>query len=93
VPLVGEDRRRAAVPSTSLDTADAVELAELLQFITDWLGSDRHRRRSFAGFVGHPAYGIDELQHDLRRFTFLLGADDGESLFRANWDNPDGEDQ
>lgn len=81
------------MPSTSLDTVDAVELAELLQFITDWLGCDRQLRRSFAGFVGHPAYGIDELQHDLRRFTFLLGGDDGESLFRANWDNADGEDQ
>jgi hypothetical protein len=81
------------MPSTSLDTVDALELAELLQFIIDWLGSDRQLRRSFAGLVGHPAYGIDELQHDLRRFTFLLGGDDGESLFRANWDDAEGEDQ
>jgi hypothetical protein len=29
----------------------------------------------------------------LRRFTFLLGADDGEALFRANRDDAVGEDQ
>jgi hypothetical protein len=76
------------MPITSLDTADAIELAELLQFITHWLGTDDGQlRRSFAGFVGHPAYGIDALQNDLRRFTFLLGGDDGEDLFA------DGEDR
>jgi hypothetical protein len=83
----------ASMPSTSLETIDAIELAELLQFIIDWLGSDKQLRPSFAGFVGHPAYGIDELQHDLRRFTFLLGGDDGEALFRANRADADGEDQ
>lgn len=81
------------MPSTSLDTVDAIELAELLQFIIDWPGSDEQLRASFAGFAGHPAYGIDELQHDLRRFTFLLGAHDGEDLFRANRADADGEDQ
>ena len=75
------------MPSTSLDTVDAIELAELLQFIIDWLSSDKQLRRSFAGFIGYPAYGIDELQHDLRRFTFLLGGDDGENLFHANQDD------
>jgi hypothetical protein len=75
------------MPSTSLDTVDAIELAELLQFIIDWLSSDKQLHRSFAGFIGHPAYGIDELQHDLRRFTFLLGGDDGENLFRADPDD------
>jgi hypothetical protein len=81
------------MPVTSLDTADAVELAELLQFITRWLGCDEERLgRSLACFVGHPAYGIDALQNDLRRFTFLLGGDDGEDLFRVNWDDA-GEDQ
>ncbi len=37
--------------------------------------------RSLAQFVGHPAYGMDELRGDLERFVFLLGADDSESLF------------
>ena len=81
------------MPITSLETIDAMELAELLQFIIDWLGSDKRLPPSFAGFVGCPAYGIDELRHDLRRFTFLLGADDGEALFRANLDDADGEGQ
>jgi hypothetical protein len=31
--------------------------------------------------VGHPAYNVGELRQDLDRFTFLLGGDDGESLF------------
>jgi hypothetical protein len=78
----------ASMPSTSLETIDATELAELLQFIIDWLGSDKQLRPSFAGFAGHPAY-----EHDLRRFTFLLGGDDGEALFRANRADADGEDQ
>ena len=32
-------------------------------------------------YVGHPAYGTAQLRQDLDRFTFLLGGDDGESLF------------
>ena len=36
---------------------------------------------SLEQFVGHPAYNISELRQDLNRFTFLLGGDDGESLF------------
>jgi hypothetical protein len=82
------------MPVTSLDTADAIELAELLQFITRWLGSDKQRlSRSLADFVGHPAYGIDAVQNDLSRFTFLLGADDGEDLFRVNGDDAGSENQ
>jgi hypothetical protein len=33
------------------------------------------------------------LQNDLKRFTFLLGGDDGEDLFRATWDDIEGEKQ
>jgi len=29
----------------------------------------------------HPAYNVGELRQDQDRFTFLLGGDDGESLF------------
>jgi hypothetical protein len=36
---------------------------------------------SLEAFVGHPAYGTAQLRQDLNRFTFLLGGDDGESLF------------
>jgi hypothetical protein len=34
-----------------------------------------------AEFAGHPGYGVVQLRQDLDWFTFLLGGDDGESLF------------
>ena len=65
-----------------LDAGDAVELAELLQFISGWLARDPDRLGiSLEAFAGHPAYGTAQLRQDLIRFTFLLGGDDGESLF------------
>ena len=70
------------MPQTTLDTGDAIELAELLQFLSQWLARDRGRLGASLGeFVGHPAYNTGELRQDLDRFTFLLGGDDGESLF------------
>jgi len=64
-----------------LDAADAAELAEMLQFFSDWLARDPARlAASLAAFVGHPAYGLDELHSDLERFVFLLGGSDGEEL-------------
>jgi len=69
------------MPDVRLDAGDAVELAELLQFLTGWLARDPDRLgASLEAFVGHPAYGTVQLGQDLDRFTFLLG-DDGESLF------------
>jgi hypothetical protein len=66
----------------SLDAVDAAELAELLQFLSQWLSRDPARLgASLEEFVGHPAYGTAQLRQDLDRFTFLLGGDDGESLF------------
>jgi hypothetical protein len=70
------------MPGMNLDTADAIELAELLQFLSDWLATDPARLgASLLAFVGHPAYGTRELQDDLHRFAFLLGGSDGEPLF------------
>jgi hypothetical protein len=70
------------MPEVKLDVVDAAELAELLQFLSRWLARDRGRLGASLGeFVGHPAYNIGELRADLDRFTFLLGGDDGESLF------------
>jgi len=70
------------MPSTSLDTADAVELAELLQFLDDWLATDHDQlSASLAHFVGSQAYGVETLRDDLARFPFLLGGNDGEHLF------------
>jgi hypothetical protein len=62
--------------------ADAAELAELLQLIAGWLASDPATLgASLLKFIGHPAYGTGELQHDLHRFAFLLGCTDGDELF------------
>jgi hypothetical protein len=60
----------------------APQLAELLQFVADWLAADPARLAPlFLAYVGHPAYGLDALRADLERFTFLLGGSDGEDLF------------
>ena len=69
------------MPDVRLDAVDAAELAELLQFLSQWLARDRGRLGdSLEQFVGHPACNVGELRQDLDRFTFLLG-DDGGSLF------------
>ena len=45
------------MPNTSLDTSDAIELAEMLQFLADWLAADPdHLDASPTRFVGHPAH-------------------------------------
>jgi hypothetical protein len=47
-----------------------------------WLACDPSRLgASLEQFVGHPAYGPNELRSDLERFAFLLGGSDGEALF------------
>ena len=70
------------MPELRLDVVDAAELAELLQFLSQWLARDPGRLgASLEAFVGHPAYNISELRQDLARFAFLLGGDDGEALF------------
>jgi hypothetical protein len=70
------------MPDFKLDTSDAAELAEMLQFLSQWLARDPARLgASLEQFVGHPAYGLPQLRDDLERFVFLLGGSDGESLF------------
>jgi hypothetical protein len=70
------------MPEMKLDVTDAAELAEMLQFLSKWLArGPASLGWSLAQFVGHPAYGLDELRADLERFVFLLGGSDGESLF------------
>ena len=72
------------MPTMNLDVVDAAELAELLQFLTGWTATDPARLApSLLAYVGHPAYGLPQLRNDLNRFTFLLGGNDGEPLFRA----------
>jgi hypothetical protein len=70
------------MPNTGLDPADANELAELLQLLTDWLAADtRNLDASLTGYLGNPAYNLEQLRNDLHRFGFLLGGNDGEPLF------------
>ena len=70
------------MPEVRLDVVDAAELAELLQFLSQWLARDPGRLGAcLEQFVGSPAYNVGQLRQDLDRFTFLLGGDDGESLF------------
>jgi hypothetical protein len=70
------------MPTTRLDTSDAAELAELLQFLSDWLSADPDQLdASLTRFIGHPTYGANQLRADLHRFVFLLGGDDGQALF------------
>jgi hypothetical protein len=70
------------MPEVRLNAADAGELAEVLEFLSEWLARDPARlAASLTEFVGHPAYGLDELRGDLERFVFLLGGSDGQALF------------
>jgi hypothetical protein len=71
------------MPQITLDLNDAAELAEMLTFLAGWLSGSQKQTldESFAAFVGHPAYNVDDLRTDLHRFAFLLGETDGEELF------------
>jgi hypothetical protein len=70
------------MPEVKLDATDAAELAEMLQFLSQWLAHDPARlAASLAEFAGHPAYGITQLRGNLERFVFLLAGSDGEQLF------------
>lgn len=66
-----------------IDGGDAIELGELLSFLDDWLGGNDTTllAASLRRFVGTQGYDLAELRHDLTRFAFLLGTDDGTQLF------------
>ena len=70
------------MPEVRLDATDAIELAEMLQFLSQWLTCDpAHLGASLEEFAGNPAYGIGRLRDDLERSVFLLGGSDGEPMF------------
>jgi hypothetical protein len=71
------------MPRICLELSHAVELAEVLTLLTDWLAGTQKQllADSLTTFVGHTAYNVDELRTDLHRFVFLLGLSDGEQLF------------
>jgi len=54
----------------------------VLRFVSDWLAADQdHLGPSLAGFTGSGAYDPRQLRNDLDRYAFLLGSNDGETLF------------
>lgn len=70
------------LPDVRLHPNDAAELAELLQFLDDWLATDReHLAASLSRFVGNHSYDLSQLRTDMSRFVFLLGGDDGQRFF------------
>lgn len=58
------------MPEVRLTVDDAVELAELLEFVRDWLNSPA-AQRSLEAFGGAGSPGM--LRADLARFVFVLG--------------------
>ena len=69
---------------TTISTDHTSELAEILQFIADWITADReHLDTSLVTFVGSRAYDIAELEADLHRYAFLLGGNDGQAFLDA----------
>jgi hypothetical protein len=64
-----------------LHAADAMELAQLLGLLGDWLAADHGELSdSLERFIGSPAYDVETLRADLANFAFLLGGNDGEHL-------------
>ena len=67
-----------------LDATDAMELAEILLFVRNWLARDNHvLAPSLDDFVGIKGYPLAQLRDDLTRFAFLLGGDHEESFLRG----------
>ena len=57
-----------------LDAADAAELADMLQFLSDWLAADPDRlAASLRAFTESRGYDLSQLRRDVDRFVFLLG--------------------
>lgn len=71
----------ATEPFRGLDAGDAVELGELLAFLSDWLASDPNRLdvslHDFDGLPDHVGSAkVDELRSAVDRFArMLLGYD------------------
>jgi hypothetical protein len=61
------------MPEVRLDAADGAELAEMLQFLSQWLAHDPAAwPLPWKSWWATPAYGIQDLRSDLERLVFLL---------------------
>lgn len=61
-----------------LDRVDAIELAELLEFLHGWSWFHTRRAGESLEVFSVGGYTLDELRADLARFAFLLGSNDDE---------------
>jgi hypothetical protein len=56
----------------TIDTADAIEIAEALHWLRDWFASDPNLAKSMRRF----SYGLmtlDEISAELNQFAYTLG--------------------
>jgi hypothetical protein len=75
------------MPSTRIDSADVLELVEILGLLRGWFTRDRETLdRSLVAFIGSPRYDLADLLRDLDRFRFLLGDDAEDDLFGPGLD-------
>lgn len=73
------------MPPFPFRAEDTAELAEILDFLGDWLESDRELlAASLARFVGDPDCGPSSLSDGCARFRHLLGFTDGEDAAKAD---------
>jgi hypothetical protein len=77
------------MPEVKPDVTDAAELAEILQFLSEWLARDPGRPGvSLAEFTGQPAYGLAHLPDDLERVVSCFAAATASSSSAPNLDLP-----
>lgn len=65
------------IPGPRLAADDAMELAELLGLLIDWIDGDHDcLPASLRRFIGNDAHNTTALRTDLARFQFPLGGDE-----------------
>jgi hypothetical protein len=69
------------VKPVCLEAGDAVELGEMLGFLSRWLADDHATLSASLSRSVSTVYDLDTLRADVLRFEFLLGGSDSESLF------------
>jgi hypothetical protein len=65
----------AEVAPVTLAAEDAMELAELLEFLGEWIKADPAGVGEVFNRFTDGLYDVEELGGDLARFAFLLGGD------------------